>query len=216
MIPFQRAYLLIIVITFLILAGNTAYPILWCLSKAVPPQSQMNETLRFLLDHPRRCYFYLFPAHQTWFLLTVVVSLTFTDWLLFLVLDIGNGAIESIPVGTRIINGLLQAASVRAAGFATVSLLTLAPAVKVLFVIMMYISVYPIAMSIHSTNVYEEQSLGIYDEDDGEFRFRPVVGSTTSQYSQYLSFHARRLLAFDMWWLAISLFLICIIEVKLI
>jgi len=37
---------------------------------------------------------------------------------------------ESIPIGTRIAIGLLQASAVRAAGFATVSIAGLAPAVK--------------------------------------------------------------------------------------
>lgn len=31
---------------------------------------------------------------------------------------------------------------------------------------MMYISVYPIAMSVRNTNVYEEQSLGLFGQDD--------------------------------------------------
>ena len=52
------------------------------------------------------------------------------DWLCFLILDIGNEVIESIPVGVRVIDGMLQAAAVRAAGFAIVSLSALAPAVK--------------------------------------------------------------------------------------
>lgn len=37
---------------------------------------------------------------------------------------------DSIPLGIRFIIGLLQAAAVRAAGFAAVSLASLAPAVK--------------------------------------------------------------------------------------
>jgi len=53
-----------------------------------------------------------------------------TDWVFFLLLDIGNEAITSIPVGVRIIDGMLQATAVRAAGFAIVSLSALAPAVK--------------------------------------------------------------------------------------
>lgn len=53
-----------------------------------------------------------------------------TDWVSFMVLDIGNDVIEAIPVGTRIAIGLLQASAVRAAGFATVSISALAPAVK--------------------------------------------------------------------------------------
>lgn len=82
-----------------------------------------------------------------------------TDWFFFLILDIGNPAVESVPIGTRICIGLLQAAAVRAAGFGTVALSALAPAVqyvfkyahlcrrtnrhshRVLYVMMMYISV---------------------------------------------------------------------------
>ena len=48
----------------------------WLITKFVPSHSRTNETLHFLLDHPRRCFIYLFPSHQTWFLLTIVVSLT--------------------------------------------------------------------------------------------------------------------------------------------
>jgi Trk-type K+ transport system membrane component len=57
------------------------------------------------------------------------------------VLDIGNSAIASIPIGTRFAIGLLQAVAVRAAGFGALSLSALAPAVKVLYVLMMYVSV---------------------------------------------------------------------------
>ena len=63
-------------------------------------------------------------------------SLTFnnlsslTDWFFFLVLDIGTQAIEAIPVGVRVLLGLLQATAVRAAGFGSVPLSALAPAVK--------------------------------------------------------------------------------------
>lgn len=86
-----------------------------------------------------------------------------------------------IPVGTRIAAAFVQSAAVRAAGFAIVPLASLAPAVKVLYVVMMvcppplpliaeadwqYISIYPIALSVRSTNVYEERSLGLFDEGD--------------------------------------------------
>ena len=42
------------------------------------------------------------------------------------------------------------------------------PAILVSYLVMMYISVFPLAMSIRRTNVYEEQSLGIYADDDEE------------------------------------------------
>ena len=49
---------------------------------------------------------------------------------MFLILDIGNPEIESVPLGTRFVIGLLQALAVRAAGFGTISVSALAPAVK--------------------------------------------------------------------------------------
>ncbi|PFH52154.1 hypothetical protein AMATHDRAFT_57502 [Amanita thiersii Skay4041] len=217
MVPFQEAYPMIFLMIFQILAGNTCFPIfmrftIWVITKLVPKSSRANETLHFLLDHPRRCYIYLFPSHQTWFLLTIVFVLTATDWFFFLVLDIGNAVIDQIPVGVRVLAGFFQAVAVRAAGFAIVSISALAPAVKILYIIMMYISVFPIAMSVRSTNVYEERSLGIYrDYGVDEDQFNPT-GTRVSVWSNYLALHARKQLAFDMWWLATALFLVCIIE----
>ncbi|CAE6454324.1 unnamed protein product [Rhizoctonia solani] len=215
MVPFQTAYPMIIIMFFMILAGNTAFPIclrffIWLLSKVVGKRS--HETLSFLLDHPRRCFIYLFPSHQTWFLLIVLLTMVITDWVSFMVLDIGNEVFEAIPVGTRIALGLLQAGAVRAAGFATISISALAPAVKVLYVTMMYVAVYPIALSVRATNVYEEKSLGVYlDEEQGDEE-EPNNPSNVYTWGSYLAWHARRQLSFDMWWLAVALWLLCIIE----
>ncbi|KZT28729.1 TrkH-domain-containing protein [Neolentinus lepideus HHB14362 ss-1] len=221
MIPFQTAYPMIFFIILCILAGNTAFVrtfdgLRWTLAKCAPRTSRVYETCQFLLDHPRRCFIYLFPSRQTWFLVLILLLMNCTDWFFFLILDIGNTAITAIPVGTRIVLGLLQACAVRTAGFQSVVLSALAPAVKVLYTVMMYISVYPVAMSVRTTNVYEEQSLGIYEEDseidDDDEQFNS--GSRVAIWGRYIFVHIRRQLAFevDMWWLAFALFLLCIIE----
>ncbi|KAF8608135.1 TrkH-domain-containing protein [Ceratobasidium sp. AG-I] len=216
MVPFQTAYPMIVVLFFLILAGNTAFPIclrftIWLLSKVVSRRTR--DTLHFLLDHPRRCFIYLFPSHQTWFLFIVLLTMVLTDWISFMVLDIGNDVVEAIPLGTRFAIGLLQASAVRAAGFATLSIAALAPAVKVLYVTMMYVAVYPIAISVRSTNVYEEQSLGIYLDNENKDEEEPnPSGGPMHAWGSYLAWHARRQLSFDMWWLAFALWLVCIIE----
>lgn len=95
--------------------------------------------------------------HTSAFARALSLSCSATDWFFFEILDLSNPAITSIPTGVRVIIGLLQATAVRAAGFGTVSLSALAPAVKydihsytnimtqipprVLYVIMMYVSV---------------------------------------------------------------------------
>lgn len=52
------------------------------------------------------------------------------DWVGFLLLDLGDQALNQLPLKWRVINGLLQATSVRCAGIASVSLATLAPAAQ--------------------------------------------------------------------------------------
>ena len=119
---------------------------------------------------------------------------------------------------------MLQSAAVRAAGFAIVPLSEVAPALQALFVIMMYIAVYPIAMSIRSTNVYESKSLGVFDDSDDESEHEAEWDRQKPKMSTYIAYHARRQLSFDMcvacasladarrWYLVLALFLIAIIE----
>ncbi|KZT64165.1 TrkH-domain-containing protein [Daedalea quercina L-15889] len=219
MVPFRGAYLMIIILVLDVLAGNTAFvthldngPCSWILTKLLPQDSRTKEALRFLLDHPRRCFIYLFPANQTWVLLTVQFLIDFILWIFNIVLDIGNPSTSGIPIGTKVIDALLQAAAVRSAGFQTISLSSLVPAVQVLDVVMMYIAIYPIALSVRSTNVYEEKSLGIYEAEENIDELDDSPESRVEIWGRYLWRHARRQLSFDMWWLALSLFLLCIIE----
>ncbi|KAH8982179.1 cation transport protein-domain-containing protein [Lactarius hatsudake] len=220
LIPFQTAYPLLMFMAWLALAGNTGFPIflrltIWINYKLTRKRSKLRETLHFLLDHPRRCFIYLFPSRQTWFLLTVLVILNFTDWFLFLVLNIGIPVFDAVPVGRRFILGLVQAVSVRFAGFQSIAISALAPALQVVYFVMMYVSAYPIAMSVRSTNVYEERSLGIFEDEEDDIENEgdyPVTDSRVAVWGRYLARHTRRQLSFDMWWLAFALFLICVVE----
>jgi Cation transport protein len=69
---------------------------------------------------------------------------------------------------------------------------------------MMYISVLPIAISMRRTNVYEEKSLGIYQE--------PVNDEGDGNEPSYVGAHLRKQLSFDLWYIFLGLFLIAIIE----
>jgi hypothetical protein len=70
---------------------------------------------------------------------------------------------------------------------------------------MMYISVFPIAISMRRTNVYEERSLGVYstaeeDEEDENLN------------RSYIGAHLRKQLSFDLWFIFVGLFIIAIAE----
>ena len=74
MTVFSRAVYILITMGLLILAGNTCYPvflrlIVWAIYRTLPDSKRWctyKETLKFLLDHPRRCYTNLFPSQHTW------------------------------------------------------------------------------------------------------------------------------------------------------
>lgn len=119
-VPFQDSYFVLIVMGAMILAGNTAYPVLlrfifWSMLKLVSwttedeAYGEFKDTLRFILKYPRRVYTNMFPARQTWWLLFMVCLLNCIDWVGFELLNLGNPIIETIPVGSRIIDGLFQA-----------------------------------------------------------------------------------------------------------
>lgn len=186
MVLFNKSPLLLLVIIFLIFIGNTGFPcmmrlIIWALAKIPNWGSRRREELAFLLDHPRRCFTLFFPSPDTWRLLGVLLALNAVDLAIFVLLDVSSFSPDvsyiledhldklekkarPIQWHTWLINGLFQVASTRTAGFTVTSLTDLHPAVQVSFVVMMYISAFLTAMTMRKTNVYEEKSLGIYEE----------------------------------------------------
>ena len=101
-----------------------------------------------------------------------------------------------------------------------VNLQLLNPAILVSYLVMMYISVYPVAISVRRTNVYEEQSLGVYaadDEEDG--KGTSFVGTSPGppafcheEKTLIIATHIRRQLSFDLWYIFLGVFIICIVE----
>lgn len=208
MISFQRTALPLILGSFLIIIGNTGFPcllrfIIWVCSKCVPVGSGVWEELKFLLDHPRRCFTLLFPSSANWWLFWVLILLNGLDVFFFIVLDLHNPVVTSIPGGYRFLSGLFQASSTRTAGFSVVNIAGLHPATQVSYLIMMYISIFPIAISTRQTNVYEEKSLGVWGSPDDD---------ESSGKNSYLGTHLRRQLSFDLWFVFLGFFLIAVVE----
>ncbi|KAF3762130.1 TrkH-domain-containing protein, partial [Cryphonectria parasitica EP155] len=250
-VPFQNSYFVLIVMGAMILAGNTAYPIMlrfvfWSMLKLLCCTTDEETlydfklTLKFILTYPRRVYTNMFPARQTWWLLFMVCLLNATDWVAFEVLNLGNPTIEAIPVGSRVIDGLFQGIAVRSGGFYVVGISSLYIGLQILYVIMMYISVYPVVITIRHSNVYEERSLGIYaDDPEPEGDIEQANGMNPSRLSRairrhfalhgvgaaprqenadsridFISQQIHGQLAHDIWWLVLAIFTISTIETR--
>ncbi|CAO3621654.1 unnamed protein product [Mucor hiemalis] len=246
MVPFQSAPGLLIPVMFLILAGNTAYAIflrliIWIMYKLTPKSYVMRkETFRYLLDHPRRCYTTLFPATQTKWLLIVLVGITAIEFICFISLNYWLPVLEGIDWGARILDGLFQSVATRNAGYSVVDLMALNPGTQIVFIVAMYISVYPVAISMRNSNVYQERALGIYsgqDDDDSEFEPLTSNGSnfihklkrsatlssvmTTSKKvlrkpDFFVMTQIQRQLTSEICWVICCIFAICVIEAEAI
>ncbi|KAJ9154940.1 Potassium transport protein [Pleurostoma richardsiae] len=207
---FNTAVFPLLLMSFLIVIGNTGFPvmlrfIIWICSLFVPRATGLWEELRFLLDHPRRCFTLLFPSGATWWLFWLLVVLNGLDLIFFIVLDLGSGPVAQLPAGIRVLDGLFQAASTRTAGFTCINLAEVHPAVQTSYLIMMYISVFPIAISVRRTNVYEEKSLGIYSKGD-------EIEEGEAGDLSYVGAHLRRQLSFDLWYIFVGFFILSISE----
>ncbi|KAI9370996.1 cation transport protein-domain-containing protein [Aspergillus egyptiacus] len=222
----------VITMGLLILAGNTLYPcflrfIVWSMRKVIsdkPEWKTWRVTLDFILDHPRRVYTNLFPARHTWYLLATVILFNGIDWAGFEVLAIGNKEIESLPTGYRILDGLFQALAVRAGGFSVVNIADLRQGLLVLYVLMMYVSPFPVLVTMRHTNVYEERSLGIYADDEllhqslhqSESILTSLIKrhllTTEGTRRHFLREQLKDQLSHDLWYIALAVLFISIIE----
>ncbi|KAF9011641.1 TrkH-domain-containing protein, partial [Hymenopellis radicata] len=225
MVPFQTAYLMIFPLMFAILAGNHALVLLpprslrliiWVGSKLSREGGDLDQAFDFLLHHPRRFVnHFRFPSHQTWFLVISLLVMSAIEWVGFEVLNTGLDVYTALNTGAKIVDGFFQGLAARASGFTIVALSETAPALQFLYVVMMYIAVYPVAMSIRSTNVNEEGSLGIFEappDDEDEEPADLDKYEPRERVGKYLSWHLRRQVSIDIWWLVWAVFFVAIIE----
>jgi potassium uptake Trk family protein len=183
-------------------AGQTQFPILlritiWGTKKICPKESRVRNTMDFLLQHPRRCFIYLFPSRETLYLFAIQFVIDMAAWLCFEILNIGMPDVEALPTGTRILDGLFQATGLRTSGAYIILMSSLAPACLVAYLVIMYISIYPMALTLRKTNTYEEKSIGLDDSDSS------AAG---------IASHLQKQLAYDIWFQFFAFFLVCIIE----
>ncbi|RAR09254.1 potassium transport protein 1 [Stemphylium lycopersici] len=189
-VPFSGYPYVLIIAGILSFAGQTQFPIflrmtIWGLKKMAPKESRFRNTMGFLLQHPRRCFIYLFPSRETLYLFVTQVVIDITAWLCFEILNIGIPEIDALPTGTRILDGLFQATGLRTSGAYIMSISSLAPACLVAYLV------------IIKTNTYEEKSIGLEEHDSS------AAG---------IASHLQKQLAYDIWFQFFIFFLICIIE----
>lgn len=113
----------------------------------------------------------------------------------------------------------------RSGGFYIVPISQLRIGLLILYVVMMYISVYPIVITMRNSNIYEERSLGIYANDPDEtlaeagdhsrdFSSCRLIARRASYESRgyFIRQQLRGQLAHDLWWIVLAVLFIMITE----
>ncbi|PHH61001.1 hypothetical protein CDD81_967 [Ophiocordyceps australis] len=208
MVPFCDTIWPLLLLSFVALAGETLYPVflrcvIWAMARLVPHTSPQRLALAYLLDHPRRCYTLLFPSGTTWALFAIIGALNVIDTVLIVVLDLHNAEVAHLKLVNRFVSAFFQAVASRHAGTTPYNLDKVSPAVQFSLLVMMYISIYPVAMSIRTSSTYEQGSVGVwacqeaYDEQTA---------------STYLVQHIQQQLGFDLWYIFLGIFLLAVTE----
>lgn len=110
------------IVTLLSLAGNAAYPafiratvyITGLGLKYVVDEDEYavwKEAFDFILQYPRRLYTMMFPAKANWIFVGIFSSIAVLDWVLLVVLSIGNSVLGIYSVGKQVGLALFQAFS---------------------------------------------------------------------------------------------------------
>jgi len=197
LVQFSKSPVVLIAMTVLVLVGNTAFPLLlraivWALSKM--PWLD-TEVYCYILDNSRRCFTVLFDWTQTAVLAFVLVLFNGAQLFFNLVLDWNKDQLDELPPAYRVLNSVFQSVSTRTAGLNSLDLSLAAPSIKVLYVIMMFIAIFPIAVSLRRTNVKFMHSTD------------PI-----NSFGKSLLHQTQVLLARDIGFVALIVFLVCIVE----
>eukprot|EP00401_Gymnodinium_catenatum_P063086 CAMPEP_0117558636 /NCGR_PEP_ID=MMETSP0784-20121206/52944_1 /TAXON_ID=39447 /ORGANISM="" /LENGTH=632 /DNA_ID=CAMNT_0005355983 /DNA_START=33 /DNA_END=1931 /DNA_ORIENTATION=+ len=176
------------VIIFLILAGNTCFPIFLRVTLVVSRQVnrmhgevEAEHVISYLLRNPRRCYTHLFPGYATrWISVAtfiLIISQIFAIW----VTETRDRLFENDNSGYVPLQMIFLAVSTRTAGFSLHSLAPLCAAPAFVMCVCMWISTSPVTVAIRSTEVDGSSRARAYTLDGahlvsglGEADVRPV------------------------------------------
>ncbi|WVZ87042.1 LOW QUALITY PROTEIN: hypothetical protein U9M48_033741 [Paspalum notatum var. saurae] len=125
------------------LVGNTLFPPLLAACVWAAAAATRREELVEMARKGREAtgYYHLLPARRCWMLAGTVAWFVAVQVALVCAMEWG-GALQGLSAGEKVSNALFLAVNSRHTGESTLDLSTLAPAILVLFVLMMYLPPY--------------------------------------------------------------------------
>ncbi|KAK4535404.1 hypothetical protein CDCA_CDCA04G1429 [Cyanidium caldarium] len=224
MVPVRFQAGLLFLYGVLIILGNTGLPIvLYGLVWLGHHFSKDKSAYTYLLLHGRRFTMFLFSGAQTLVLGLMLIALNVVQYVVFLALSLDRSSLlVDNSAGSLVYQGLFQTVSTRNAGFSVVNFRDLSPALLVVYVVMMYLSPVPYVLTLRSTargraanRTSPPEGDIVSQEDPPERNVEAERPRPIRQQGLVFSSLAKKfgnVLMFDVVWLFLALFVICIAE----
>ena len=157
LIQYDESWVVLVVIGALIVLGNTGFPIMLRLIVSILylVDSPRKLVYAYLLVHPRTCYSHLFDLHTNIWMFFVLLILNGFQWILTMALLWNSFCMEGLHPGYKVLNALFQSISTRHAGFNSICLSENHSSILLLYVGMMYISAFPVLISVRQSDERE-------------------------------------------------------------
>eukprot|EP00767_Chilomastix_cuspidata_P000042 gnl/Chilomastix_cuspidata/1010.p1 GENE.gnl/Chilomastix_cuspidata/1010~~gnl/Chilomastix_cuspidata/1010.p1 ORF type:complete len:711 (+),score=295.18 gnl/Chilomastix_cuspidata/1010:294-2135(+) len=153
--PFAESPLILVIVAFLIVAGNTLYPVFLRLLLANRRKGSVTWRVVYtqLLENPRKIYTHVFPRDETLTLLIFWAVFTLWEALTYVGCEWDNADLAAYSGGARFFINAFTSISTRSAGFNIIDLNILESAVLTLYILMMIIAPLPFIFTLFKTTV---------------------------------------------------------------
>lgn len=160
-IRFAKDPAVLIPASLLIVMGNTGFPIFLrlyvALISAIFSRRKRSgphfRAFKYIMLFPRRCYTHIFSNYQTWILFWLLFILHIIHTLLFLAINWDSSDFVGFSGWEKALASFFQSIATRTPGFNIVNMNALPDASLILIMGMMYVSTYPVIITLWSSNV---------------------------------------------------------------
>ncbi|KAI5071140.1 hypothetical protein GOP47_0013391 [Adiantum capillus-veneris] len=169
MVAFRKCNSVLLTHSALMMLGNTMLApalrfILWLLyhlsrlNNTKDGHHTMMSSCDYLLKQPRRCYTHLFPHQETMWLVGITLGVNGLQLLLLCCLQWNSEAMFGTRLSSihKLVNATFQSIATRTTGENVVNLPQISTTLRLLYLTLMYFSIYPVFLSRQRTNVSKE------------------------------------------------------------
>jgi Trk-type K+ transport system membrane component len=228
LVPFQDDAVMLLIVAALIAAGNTLLPVLCRAALSLAQRTLLRgdeqDAVELLLSRPRLFTTHMFEGGQTLWLLLIWLATTGFQFLVYTFAPY-NVPLQSLS-WSKALQMFFTTISTRTAGFNVIDLDTLCAGVLVMQLMLMYLASYPFIVAVKSTRegaLEQEQEQEqeqdarrmeqqLQDQQGQQEQRQPRQCSSRREQERFSGpiREARKTLASDLWWLAISAFLVAV------